>query len=255
MAAAAPLIPVIAGAAARLGVGLAASKAIDVGVNRTIPYALGKAKEVTSKYKLTHGLSRGIGKVQSAYNSKAGRIAREGISLIGGIAAFGGAGKLVGKAPIIGGALERGAGQLGQGLRSATKGTRLGRVLEDQIFNPKKGAFIPKAAKKFNRAKVNLSEKATKIKGGIKKGAGAIGGRVKEGAYRVKEGAEKVGRRVTKLTEKSPAQLAAAERAEAEAYAKANPLNQSERDFVSEWNQKYEARYGKGAKKKANYFI
>ena len=252
---AAALVPVIGGAAARLGVGLAASKLIDDGINRAVPYALGKAREMTSKYKLTHGLSKGIGKVEGAYNSKAGKVGRTVASLAGSVAAFGGAGKMVGQIGKASAGIRAGAGQVGQGLRAVTKGTRVGRVLEDQIFNPKKGAMITKAAQKFNRAKVNLSEKATRVGGGIKKGASAVGGTLKEGAYRVKEGAEKVGNRVSKMTAKSPAQIAAAERAEAEAYVKANPLSKAEQDYVSQWNQKYDAKYGKGAKKKADYFI
>jgi len=169
--------------AAQLGLGLAAGKIIDTGINRTIPYALNKAKEITSKYKLTHGLSNAIGKVEGVYNSKGGKIAREAASIGGSILAFGGAGKVIGRAPVIGKAIARGAGQVGQGLRTVTKGTRVGRVLEDQFFNPKKGAYITKAAKKFNQAKVNLSEKATKVKGTISKGAEKIGrkfGRAKQ---------------------------------------------------------------------------
>lgn len=175
---AAAAIPIAIGAgrlAAQFGIGLAASKAIDTGINRTIPYGLSKAKEFTSKYKLTHGLSKGIGKAEKLYNSKGGKIAREVASVAGSVAAFGGSGKLLTQGGKIAGQVAKGAGQVGTGLRTALKGTRVGRVLEDQIFNPKKGAIITRGAKKFNQAKLNLSKKATEVGGAVSKQASRLG--------------------------------------------------------------------------------
>ena len=157
---AAALIPVIGGLAARTGVGLAASALIDKGINKGIPFALKKAREATAKHKLTKGLSKGLAKAENAYNSKGGKIAREIASTAGGIAAFEGSGKIL-----------QGAGKLGAGVGGAIKGTRIGGRIAGQ-FSGKKGTMISKGAKKFEKAKTNLSERITKVG---KKGEKTVG--------------------------------------------------------------------------------
>lgn len=83
--------------AAQMGLGTAASYAIDKGIKKGIPKLLGVGKKITknSKYKTVRKISRGLGKVEKAYNSKYGKYGQEAASLVGGLLAFHGAGKAV----------------------------------------------------------------------------------------------------------------------------------------------------------------
>lgn len=158
------LLPVVARGAAQLGLGAAASAAIDAGINKGIPYAMHKAKEATSKFKVTHGLSNAIGKAEKAYDSKTGRVIRNVASTAGSLVAFGASGKLLRGA-------SKGAGAVGRGLRGA-KNELVG------AFKGKKGNFISKGARKFQQAKTNLSEKAVQVGSAAKKGFGRVTKRI-----------------------------------------------------------------------------
>lgn len=150
---AAALIPVVGRAAAQLGLGAAASKVIDMGINRAIPYAMQKAKEATSKYKVTHGISNAIAKAEKGYNSKTGQKVRDVASLAGSLVAFGGSGKMLKTA-------SKGVGMAGAGLRQAVR--RVGGSL-------KKGNPLLKIPKRYQQAKSKLSEGATKLSQGATK--------------------------------------------------------------------------------------
>jgi len=240
---------------AQVGAGLAAGEIIDAGINRAVPYALAKSREATSKYKLTHGLSKGIGLVEKGYNSKAGKVARTVATVAGGVLAFGAAGQAIKSAPAIRTAIIRGAGQVGKGLNAAFE-SRLGqlayrarpgqlmgryaknvqRFANNHLFNPKKEAPIRLAAAKFNQAKANLSNNISQI--------GKAG---KEGATRVKEGAQSLGRSVEKQFAKTPKQIADAERQQAKALAKSEMKKNPKviNDRVAEANARAAAREAK----------
>jgi hypothetical protein len=160
MAAAAALLPI----AGRLALGLGASALIDRGIHSTIPYGIHKAKEITSKYKLTHGLSNVLGKVEKGYNSKAGKIGQNVASLGGSIAAFGGSG-----------ALFKGAGMVGAGLRS-----RLAPAAK-QVFKP-----ISKIGKRIKRSttKVKRGQAQQYYQSKIKKNTAKMNSRPSEAEKR-----------------------------------------------------------------------
>ncbi len=86
--------------AAQLGLGMAASYAIDKGIKKGIPGLLKAGKKITknSKHKIVRKINRGIGKVEKGYHSKYGKIGQEAASVVGSILAFKGAGKAVGAA-------------------------------------------------------------------------------------------------------------------------------------------------------------
>lgn len=150
------LLPIVARGAAQLGLGAAASAAIDAGINKGIPYAMHKAREATSKFKVTHGLSNAIGKAEKAYDSKTGKVIRNVASTAGSLVAFGASGKLLRGA-------SKGAGAVGRGLRGA-KNQLVG------AFKGKKGNFLSKGARKFQQAKTNLSEKTAQVGKAASKG-------------------------------------------------------------------------------------
>lgn len=143
---AAALLPVAGAAAARLGIGLAASHLIDKGINNAIPYAIRKAKRFTAKHKRTRGISKILGKVERGYDSKIGRIARTGASIAGGTLAFSASGKILK-------GLTEGAGAVGGRLGTMARGT--------QFFKnaSKKGGLISRGTKYYNRLANTAGEK------------------------------------------------------------------------------------------------
>lgn len=99
MAFLAPALPAIGAGAAelagQLGLGAAASYAIDKTVKKGVPAFLKATKKITknSKYKPIRKINRLLEKADTAYNSKYGKVGQEVASTVGGLAAFGAAGK------------------------------------------------------------------------------------------------------------------------------------------------------------------
>lgn len=147
MAAAAPAasvlgsLPSMAGEAALI---MAAATALDAGINKGIPAALRGGRKFTKKHNLKTA-SKVISKIEGAYNSKGGQLARNAATLIGTLGAAGKAGsvvKAIGRSPAVS-AVARGAsrgasrigGTLKSGLRGITKRIR-GATKSKKPVNP-----------------------------------------------------------------------------------------------------------------------
>lgn len=207
MAVAIPPLAYAAGElAAQLGVGLAASKAIDVGINKAIPYGLHKAKEVTSKYKATHGLSKALGKAEEAYNSSTGKKIRNVATMAGSMVAFGASGKMTG-------GLKKGAGAVGRGLGRGLKSLRTSAFKKGAV-----GTRIARgAAKNYNAAKIRLGEGVNEAKQfgeALKYQAGsqlkAASSTVKGGLSKITKPLRSAGKRIRNLgkrTEKAKGEM------------------------------------------------
>lgn len=125
MAAAVAVPLALAGArlAAQTGVGIAAGKLLDYGLNKGIPKVLSKAKNFTSKYRRTRGVSKVIGKIEKGYHSKGGRIARRVVSTAGGLAAS----YLGGKA------FDKAGAYAAPHIKNALSGTQTGRRIANTL--------------------------------------------------------------------------------------------------------------------------
>jgi hypothetical protein len=134
--------------AAQLGLGTAASYAIDKGIKKGIPTVLRAGRKLTknSKFKPIRKISRGIEKVEKAYGSKYGKVGQEAASVVGGLLAFHGAGKAVGSLKKAGASL---ASRIPSSSSFFKKGSTASRAYK----------YAGRAAEKFNQAKTNLGEK------------------------------------------------------------------------------------------------